>query len=388
MWFFVSPEIVYGEDALSYLEQLEGARALIVTDPTLHALGFSDRVAAHLQRAGMAVELFAEVEPEPSIQTVQRGVAVMNRFQPEWIVGLGGGSAIDAAKAIWALYERPDLAPEEISPITRLGLSKVRMAAIPTTSGTGSEVTWMVILTDTEERRKLSLGNRELTPTVAIIDPALSKELPARITADTGIDALTHAVEGFTNNFRSEFTDGLCLTAIGLIFRYLPAAVSEGAANEEARERMANAATIAGLGFGNSYVGLAHTLGHSLGAYFKIPHGRAVGLFLPYVIEFTANAGFDRYGEIARFLQLHGGDAEREGADVLVRGIRDLMQAIEQPATITALGIPQHTFEEALPALIANAEIDASIVAAPRMPETAEIEHLLRSAYSGERIDF
>ena len=198
MWFFSCPQIVFGEDALSYLEEIRGERALIVTDPTLHKLGFSERIASLLRMAGLAVEVFATVEPEPSVQTVYRGVEVMQRFEPDWLVGLGGGSAMDAAKAMWALYERPDLTPEEISPVYALGLEKVRMIAIPTTSGTGSEATWATVLTDTETQRKLGLGNRELIPTLAIVDPSLTAELPPRITADTGLDVLTHAVEGYS----------------------------------------------------------------------------------------------------------------------------------------------------------------------------------------------
>ncbi|MEZ4833741.1 MAG: iron-containing alcohol dehydrogenase [Caldilineaceae bacterium] len=361
MWFFSSPSIVFGEDALSYLEELPGRCALIVTDPTLHKLGFSDRIIERLKMAGVDTEVFAEVEPEPSVQTVYRGVDVLNRLQPDWIIGLGGGSAMDAAKAMWALYERPDLHPRRSHLSTPLGLhKKMKMIAIPTTSGTGSEATWATVLTDVEEKRKLGLGNRELTPTIAIVDPSLTIELPARITADTGLDALTHAIEGYSATFHSDFTDPLCLTA-ELVFAYLPIAVEQGAADPEAREKMANAATIAGLGFGNSLVGLAHALGHSLGAAFHIPHGRAVSLFLPYVMEFNVNVGVGRYDDIAHALRMDAADSPR----ALIESVRALQKRVGQPTTLAELGISAARLEEAMEVLCMHAISDNSIVAAP-----------------------
>jgi len=388
MWFFNCPEIVHGEDALGYLEELPGQRAFIVTDPILHQMGFTARIQRHLEKAKIESVVFAEVEPEPSLQTVQRGAQTLTEFQPDWIIGLGGGSAMDAAKAMWALYERPDVEPETISPTFRLGLSKAKLIAIPTTSGTGSEATWMVVLSDLAQKRKLGLGNRELTPTIAIVDPALTEKLPAKITADTGIDVLTHAIEGYTNNWRNDFCDGLCLKAIQLVFEYLPRAVADGANDPEAREHMANAATIAGLGFGNSYAGLAHALGHSFGAYFKVPHGRTVGLFLPYTVEFTLNQGMSRYGDIARFLGLTTTDDETEAGQLLVEKIRELERTIGQPLSVQEMGITEADFQAALPVIVPNAEIDNGILAAPRMPETEEVQQLYEYAYTGKSVDF
>jgi len=388
MWFFNSPEIVYGEDALGYLEELPGQKALIVTDPVLHKLGFTGRIQHHLQKAGIASTVFAEVEPEPSLQTVQQGAEVLRNLQPDWIIGLGGGSALDAAKAMWALYERPDIEAETISPTFRLGLHKAKLIAIPTTSGTGSEATWMVVLTDLAQKRKLGLGNRELMPTIAIVDPILTQNLPAKITADTGIDVLTHAIEGYTNNFRNDFCDGLCLKAVQLVLDYLPRAVANGADDPEARERMANAATIAGLGFGNSYAGLAHAMGHSFGAYFKVPHGRTVGLFLPYTMEFTARGGLSRYGDIARFIGLTDSRDETIATAVLVEEIRHLEHRVEQPTTVGELDIGEEDFMAALAKIVPNAEIDNGILAAPRMPETEELQQLFEYAYWGRKVDF
>ena len=388
MWYFNSPEVVYGEDALSHLDTLHGERAFIVTDPIILKLGFVDMVKEHLHAAGMQVAVFAEVEPDPSLQTVRRGAEVMRDFAPDWIVGLGGGSSMDAAKAMWILYERPDLDPAGINPFVELGLrQKAHLVAIPTTSGTGSEVTWATVLTDTEEQRKLALGARESMADVAIVDPVFTVNLPPRITADTGMDALTHAVEGYTSAWRNDFCDGLCLKAIQLVFEYLPRAYANGSEDLEARERMHNAACIAGLGFGNSMAALAHALGHALGGVFHVPHGRAVSLFLPYTIEFSARGGGTRYAEIARFLGLPAGD-EEEGAASLVKAIRDLARQIDQPLSIRELGITQEDFEANLPKLVANAETDTQMITSTRVPSTEQSEQLFRYAYEGKEIDF
>jgi alcohol dehydrogenase class IV len=380
MWFFNSPEIVFGEGALGYVSEIEGKRALIVTDRNMVRLGFVDRVIGHLKEAGIETRVFAEVEPDPSLETVKRGAQAALAYEPDWIVGLGGGSPMDAAKAMWVLYERPDLEPDEINPIETLGLRrKARLITIPTTSGTGAEATWAVVLTDVNEGRKLALGSREVMADMAIVDPSLVAELPPRLAADTGMDALTHAVEGYTCIYHNEFCDGLCLKAIQLIFDHLPQAY-EG--DEEARGKMHVAATIAGLGFGNSWATLAHGMGHSLGAVFHVPHGRAVGLLLPYTTEFTANQEGRRYVEIARFLGLES------SPEALVEAIRELARRIEQPTSIRELGISQQDFEAALPRLIENAEGDNATFSNPRIPNAEEFERLYRYVYEGRNVDF
>jgi alcohol dehydrogenase class IV len=380
MWFFNSPEIVFGEDALSYLSEIEGKRALIVTDQNMVKLGFVDRVIGHLKEAGIEAQVFAEVEPDPSLETVKRGAQAALAYEPDWIVGLGGGSPMDAAKAVWVLYERPDMKPDEINPMETLGLrKKARLVTIPTTSGTGAEVTWAVVLTDVNEGRKLALGSREVMADMAIVDPSLVAELPPRLVADTGMDGLTHAVEGYTCIYHNDFCDGLCLQAIQLIFDHLPRAY-EG--DEEDKGKMHIAATMAGLGFGNSWATLAHGMGHSLGAVFHVPHGRAVGLFLPYTTEFTANQEGSRYIEIAHFLGLE------PSPEALVRAIRELDRRIEQPTSIRELGISQEDFEAALPKLVENAEGDNATFSNPRIPSTEEFERLYRYAYEGRVIDF
>jgi len=333
MWYFVSPQIVFGEGALEALGELGGRRALIVTDTTLVRLGVAERVRKLLERAGLEVQLFDQVEPDPSLQTVRRGAQMAQEYGPDWIVGLGGGSALDAAKAIWILYERPDLEPAAINPFIRLGLrQKARLVTIPTTSGTGAEVTWAIVLTDADEQRKLGLGNRENVADLAIVDPSLTLEMPPALTADTGMDALTHAIEGYTCAWHTDLTDGLCLNALRLIFTYLPRAVSDGT-DLEAREHMHNAATCAGLGFGNAMASLAHAMGHALGALFHVPHGRAVGIFLPYTIEFAARTSPDRFAELAAFLGCSPAGGE-EGARALAGAVRDLGRRIAFPQSL------------------------------------------------------
>jgi len=275
MWHFVSPEIVFGQGALEALDGLSGERALIVTDTTLVELGLVDRVMTRLRKAGLETHVFADVEPDPSVETVLLGAQAAQELEPDWIVGVGGGSPMDAAKAIWVLYERPDLQPGEINPFIDLGLrQKARLVTIPTTSGTGAEVTWGIVLTDAAEERKMGLGNRENVADLAIVDPLMAAGMPPALTADTGMDALTHAVEGYACTWHTDLTDGLCAKAARDIFGYLGRAVEAGGERSrpngtdmEARERMHNAATCAGLGFGNAMASLAHATGHALGAY-------------------------------------------------------------------------------------------------------------------------
>jgi len=390
MWYFRSPQIVFGEDALEYLDTLAGKRAFIVTDCTMVDLGFVNIIADHLQQAGLRHAVFSQVEPEPSLQTVYAGATELAAYAPDWIIGLGGGSAIDAAKAMWVLYENPGLSLEEINPFEPLNLRrKARLIAIPTTSGTGSEATWGTVLTDTEEQRKIGTGGPEMLPDIAIVDPSLPAKMPLRLTADTGMDVLTHAIEGYTATFHNDFTDGLCLQAIELVFEYLPRVIKNGTSDMEAREKMHNAATLAGLGFGNSMAALAHSLGHSLGATFHVPHGRAVGLFLPYTIEFVQRGETPtRFHKISRFLGLPAA-TPAAGAAGLVQAIKQLSGNVGQPINIkNALNASQAEFEAALDTLVDHAEADSLITMGARIPTTAETYRLFRYAYEGQAIDF
>ena len=397
MWYFVSPQIVFGEGALDALDELEGRRALIVTDAMLVKLGLVDKVKAHLDTAGIEVHVFDQVEPDPSVQTVRRGAQVAQEVKPDWIIGLGGGSAMDAAKAIWILYERPDLHPAEINPFIHLGLrQKARLITIPTTSGTGAEVTWGIVLTDTEEQRKMGLGNRENVADIAIVDPAMATGMPPQLTADTGLDALTHAVEGYTCTWHTDLTDGLCVSAARLVFEYLPRAVAD-AHDAEARERMHNAATCAGLGFGNAMASMAHAMGHVLGAIFHLPHGRAVGLFLPYTIEFAAPEAPERFAELAAllgFTQAEGTGrgrpsvAKEEAARALAERIRDLCREVGNPTSVAEAGVERVAYEAQLDKLVDDAFNDTQIITVARSPSYDELRQLFLYAYDGRPVDF
>jgi alcohol dehydrogenase class IV len=389
MWYFRSPEIVFGQDALDHLTQLAGHKAFIVTDTTMVKLGFVKKVQEKLETAGIASEIYSEVEAEPAIKTIERGAAAIREYEPDWVVALGGGSPIDAAKAMWVLYENPEMDVLAINPFEPLHLrQKARMVAISTTSGTGAEVTWGIVLTDSTDGRKVALGSPENLPDIAIVDPAFAITMPPRLTADTGMDALTHAIEGYTSTWNTDFADGLCLKAIQLILEFLPRAVANGQ-DEEAREKMHNAATIAGLGFINSMCSLAHALGHSLGAVYDIPHGRAVGMFLPYTIQYNVlDNGQTRYQEIAAFLGLPA-TTPQQGADSLVQAIRQLAQKIEQPVSIEqAISISLADFENDLAKLVEYAECDTQIVTAVRSPDPEEIRKLFLDAYHGRDVDW
>ena len=388
MWYFSSPSIVFGDGALTHLEQLSGKCAFIVTDENLIKAGLVDKVIEPLSE-NMQVTVYSAVEPDPSLQTARLGAAMMSKAEPDWIVAVGGGSVMDAAKAMWILYEHPELEPEAINPIETLHLrQKARFVAIPTTSGTGSEATWAIVLTDPAEQRKLGLGNREAMPDLAILDPELVMKLPPRITADTGLDALTHAIEGYTSAWHNDFSDGLCIHAFAQIFKYLPAAYHSGD-DFEARVHMQNAAAIAGLGFGNSMAALAHGLGHALGGVFHVPHGRAVALFLPYAIDYSVNGepGSTRYAPLARSIGLPAKD-ELEAAASLVTEIRKLECEVGQPLTIAELGISREALEENINLLASNALNDTQTIMNTRVPEMEDLKKLFRASFDGQTITF
>ncbi len=388
MWYFVVPKVVFGQDALSHLTELKGTSAFIVTDKNMVKLGFIDKVKEQLSQAGIHASVFDEVEPDPSLQTVQKGVALMNQCGPDLVVAVGGGSVMDAAKAMRVQYERPDIKPEEINPfISDLGLgAKCRLVCIATTSGTGAEATFAIVLTDTADQRKLSLINREIVPDIAIVDPELARAMPPQITADTGMDALTHAIEGYTCTWRNDFTDGLCIKAMQLVFQYLPRAVKDGN-DMEAREKMHNAACIAGIGFINALSSMAHAAGHSLGALFHVPHGRAVGLFLPYTIEFIGEAREELWADIAYAIKSEVPKGKR-AATVLAQAIRKLAHNINQPLSIKEAGIPPDVFRKAMAKLIDNVMSDGSLIVSARIPNAAETERFFNYTYEGKSIDF
>jgi len=368
MWFFSSPRtIVFGEGSLEYLKELEGEKVFIVTDGVLKNLGIVDRVKEQLKDK-IEVYVFDEVEPEPSKQIIRRGAAALSKFKPDWIIGLGGGSCMDAAKAMWVLYERPDLVIENIDPLKKLDLrKKARLINIPTTSGTGADVTWAIVITDTEMGAKLELASREVVADISILDPSLVSNLPPRLTTETGMDVLVHAIEAYTAQWKNDFSDAFALRAVQLVFKYLPRAFKNGKNDPEARERMHNAATMAGLAFGNSQICIAHAMGHSFGAVFKVPHGRSVAVFLPYVMEYNLPEATKLYSELAGAIGITQGVNE-DRARKLIESTRNLMEEIGAPPSIKNMDIPREEFEEKLDELINKAIESTGTVVNPRVP--------------------
>ncbi len=405
-WFKIPEKIFFEYGSTQYLEKMPDIhRAFIVTDPFMAKTGYVDRVLYYLRKRQEYVhcEIFADVEPDPSVETIQRGVAMMEKFQPDVIIALGGGSAIDAAKGMWLFYEHPDTdfdslrlrfldIRKRVFKFPKLG-NKARMVAIPTTSGTGSEVTSFAVITDKVRGVKYPLADYELTPDVAIVDPQYVMTVPPAITADTGMDVLTHAIEAYVSVMASDYTDGLAIKAIQLVFEYLPRAYRDGD-DALAREKMHNASTIAGMAFTNAFLGVNHSLAHKLGGEFHIPHGRANAILLPYVIAYNATkptkfASFPKYGEfvadrkyaeISRALGLPAATAE-EGVRSLIDAIRTLMAELNVPATVAACGVDEATYLAALPELADRAFEDQCTTANPRLPLVSELVALYRRAY-------
>lgn len=394
MWKFISPRIVFGPGALNTLEELSGSRVLLITDEHIVSLGIAEQVSASLKKAGMEVHTFDQVDPDPVLETAVQGGEVARDLSPDWIIGLGGGSSLDVAKAVRVLFERPDLAPQDINPFIDLDLAAgPKLVTIPTTSGTGADVTWGIVLTDPEENRKMGLGNPDNVADLALVDPALPASMPPHLTADTGFDALTHAVEGYTCNWHNDLTDGLCLGAIREIMTHLPAAYAHAQGDDQdpsavkAREKMHHAATSAGLGFGNAMASLAHAMGHALGSVFHLPHGRAVGLCLPYTIEFAARDAPGRFSDLAAVIGIQE-ENESEAARQFAGRIRDLHQVVNQPLSLSDAGIGKDDFQEQLEKLVDDAADDTQIVTAVRSPSYEDLEKLFQYAYRGDLVDF
>jgi alcohol dehydrogenase class IV len=392
MWFFRSPTVVFGEDAVLHIRELRGKRGFVVTDKTINANGLLAPVLFQLEHAGMQIKIFDDVETEPSLSTAESGADQCADFGPDWIVAVGGGSVMDAAKAIWILYENPDIDVDEINPLDTIKLrEKARLVCVPTTAGTGSEMTWALVLTDNRDGtpRKLSTGHPLATPDYAIVDPGMSASMPQALTADTGLDALTQAIEGYLATWRNDFSDGPCLTAAKLCFNYLKRAWDDAALTTtedlEAREAMANAAALSGMGYINAMVGLAHSMAHSAGALLKIPHGRACGLFLPHVIEFyvAPDAPSDTQ---TRFVELMASLGETHPSEVaaakrLASLVRGLVAEVGAPLTLSDAGIERDDFDHVLDALVDTAANDSVIFTSPRQPNSAELRRLFLGAW-------
>jgi len=384
--FSTPREIYYGQGALEALRGLEATRAFVVTDATMVQLGFVKIVRAMLSEKDIECCVFDEVEQDPSRGTVDKGLTSALAFKPDLFVALGGGSPIDAAKAIWVRYEHPDLDWETIFTElqSRKLRGKARFVAIPSTSGTGSEVTAGAVITNRSVTPavKRAVRTPEQIPDVAIVDPDLTVAMPPQVTANTGFDALSHAVEAYVSTGASDLTDGLAIKAIQLVFEWLPKAVANGQ-DITAREKMHNASLIAGMAFCNARLGIGHALAHQLGSVFGIPHGRANAFVLSHVIAFTAPVAAARYAEIARALDLPTPTAE-EGTRRLISAVRGLQRKVGIPLAIKDDGLAEEAFMAGLEAIAQQAMNDSCVLSHPREPNVEVMRSIYLAAWRGD----
>jgi alcohol dehydrogenase class IV len=387
MWWFISPTIAFGSDALEHLRTVRGTRALIVTDAEIRRLGFVDEVSKYLTETGKQIHVFDQVEAEPSLENVAAGALVANDFQPDLIVALGGGSCIDAAKAIWIEYEHPELRLEEVSALTELGPRKTGLVAIPTTSGSGSDASWYAIITNKTERVKIDyITSHELVPDVSILDPRFCAKMPKALTAHTGLDALTQGIEAYVTTWRTDFSDALAMRAIQLAFRYLERSYNNP--NDlEAREKMHNAGSLSGLACSNSQFGMAHSMGHALGATYHMVHGLSVAISNLYVIPYGGKVVSERYAEIAYALGIRASTPE-DATDRLVESLAALMKRLDQPTTLAEFGIKREELARDMKSLIDKTNMSGATFVAPRIPSSEELEKLYFCAFEGSKVDF
>ena len=408
-WFKIPQKIYFEAGSIGYLEKMPNiTRAFIVTDPSMIQLGYVDKVLYYLRKRSEYVhsEIFSDVESDPSFDTIYKGVEMMKEFKPDVIIALGGGSPIDAAKGMWLFYEHPDADPEGMKlkfmdirkrtyKFPKLG-TKAQLVAIPTTSGTGSEVTSFAVITDKKNNKKYPLADYELTPDVAIVDPDLVMSLPKSITADTGMDVLTHAIEAYVSNMASDYTDGLAEKAVELVFKNLREAYNHGD-NVSAREKMHNASTIAGMAFTNAFLGINHSLAHKIGAEFHLPHGRINAILLPYVIRYNSTKptkfvsfpkyeyfiADQKYADLSRRMNFPAYGNE-EGVNSLITEIKKLNADLNIPKSFQEAGINEQEFLEKVDMLADRAFEDQCTTANPRLPLVEELKQILLDSYYGK----
>ena len=409
-WFKVPSKIYFERNSIEYLHQMkEMGKVLIVTDRSMVDLGYVNRVTDQLKLRTPEVpyQLFCDVEPDPSIQTVLKGVQLMRSFEPDTIIALGGGSSMDAAKGMWLFYEHPEVnfndLKQKFMDIRKRAFKypelgrKAKLVCIPTTSGTGSEVTPFAVISDKVEHKKYPLADYSLTPTVAIIDPALAMTMPRVLTADTGMDVLTHATEAFVSTLANDYTDGLAIQAIKMVFQYLPRAVQNGANDPEAREKMHNASAIAGMAFANAFLGMNHSMAHKIGAEFHVPHGRANAILLPYTIRYNGTKpqklstwpkynyyqADEKYCEIAKALGLPASTVE-EGVESFAKACGDLAKSIGIKMNFKSQGIDEQEYLANVEKLAFLAYEDQCSPANPRVPMVADMKDILTKAFYDE----
>jgi alcohol dehydrogenase class IV len=402
--FTLPRDLYHGENALEALKTFTGKRAVIcVGGGSMKRFGFLDRAIAYLQEAGMEVKVIDGIEPDPSVETVMNGAAVMREFQPDWIVAIGGGSPIDAAKAMWIKYEYPETTFEDMCKV--FGLPKLRtkahFCAVSSTSGTATEVTAFSIITDYAKGIKYPIADFEITPDVAIVDPALAQTMPKKLVAHTGMDAMTHAIEAYVSTAHCDYTDPLAMHAIKMIQRDL---VNSYNGDVQARNEMHNAQCLAGMAFSNALLGIVHSMAHKTGAAFAdfgahIIHGAANAMYLPKVIAFNAKnpEAKKRYGVIADAMNL-GGSNDDEKVALLIAALRKMNDDLNIPHCIQHYGadsypceqgfVPENVFLERLPEIAKNAIGDACTGSNPRIPTQTEMEKLLKCCYYDTEVDF
>lgn len=402
--FTLPRDLYHGKDALEALKSLPGKRAMVcVGGGSMKRFGFLDKVIGYLKEAGMEVELFEGIEPDPSVDTVMKGAKAMEKFQPDWIVAIGGGSPIDAAKAMWIKYEYPEITFEDmckvfgIPPLRR----KARFCAISSTSGTATEVTAFSVITDYQKGIKYPLADFEITPDVAIVDPALAETMPKKLVAHTGMDAMTHAIEAYVSTCSCDFTDPLALHAIEMIQRDL---IGSYNGDMGKRASMHNAQCLAGMAFSNALLGIVHSMAHKTGAAFAdfgahIIHGAANAMYLPKVIAYNAKneTAAARYAYIADVMEL-GGSTVEEKVRLLIAALRKMNDALNIPQCIRHYGadsypceqgfVPEDAFLARLPEIAKNAIADACTGSNPRQPSQEEMEKLLKCCYYDLEVDF
>ena len=390
--FTLPRDIYHGKGCLEELKNLKGKKAfLVVGGGSMKRQGFLDKAVHYLKDGGMEVEVFEGVEPDPSVETVMRGAEAMRKFEPDWIVSMGGGSPIDAAKAMWAFYEYPETTFEDlITPFSFPELrQKARFAAIPSTSGTATEVTAFSVITNYQTGVKYPLADFNITPDVAIVDPDLVMGLPVKQVAYTGMDALTHAIEAYVSTLNGPFTDPLALQAIEMVLEYLPASYN---GNTHAREEMHYAQCLAGMAFSNALLGIVHSMAHKTGAAFStghIPHGCANAIYLPYVIQYNAKdaVAADRYAEIARRMGLEG-RSRQALINSLCAKINEFNEKLNIPKTLKEFGINEDEFKEKVDRIAELAVGDACTGSNPREIDPANMAKLLTCTYYGTEVDF
>ncbi len=393
MPYFISPKVLFGKGALKRLGpeiQGQGSRAVLITDKTM--VKYTGKIVETVRNAGFEVKIWDGAESDPAIEVALACSRVLLDFRPQWVIGFGGGSAIDTAKAAWVLYERPDLVSKPIFPKVELNLRrKARFLSVPTTSGTGADVTWVAVLTDTAEHRKIVFVHNDIVPDISLLDAELTVGMPRALTASTGMDVLGHSLDGYTSRQRTDFSDGLCLQAIRMTFDWLPKAYQDGK-DLQAREKMQNAATIAGLGFSNSNTGLSHALAHSVGALFHIPHGRAVGIALPYSLEYIASKpplpnapeSVERLGIAARFIGIDA-TSDQEGAHRLIQKIRELEQEIGEPLSLKEAGITGQQMSKGIDTLVRLGISDPNMGTIPCECKEENLQQLFQDMWEGKR---